>query len=920
MTPPLCCLSLLQIVEVVKWKTRVETIFVKLGCDGCPCTSPGRECQQLDGCPCPRPSGAECKELDECGICGGDGRSCGEDALLPFRYELPGATECPEPAAVAMELGVAVEDISLSCQPAGNHEQLAAGRRLQSYAVVVDVMASVPPQVAGLEQIVGVSATAIEVEYDCNGNIASSYSDRAQMDLCGICGGENACISCLAGQEKCETVATLGASPICPTGCRSCLPNAVSDPGELCHHCEDGKQPNVEKSTCIDCGEGMAGRNGSCELCQPAKQPAFNKTDCIPCSPGKYKADSMLQCDNCPAGWTPSEMQSSCDSCPIGKQSDPEAIASSGTAGFCAACPNGTFPSDSGFNWVSTGAVLCTRCPVGTFSIHDPGMGSRAFQCAACPEEAMTTASSGATGQSDCLCIDGKYDSELIGIIYGHPGSFGDHASQQLMEESQVDIDNGGRCISCPDREEFMTCPFNISTENQRLGLPPVVQHGYAEFALNFSSLNHTRNFFKCPFEASCKEVHLRSREQGSNHCERGYGGTLCAECNEGWAHTTSGCVECRTGASLIVLIATATVVLATVLMMCKFGRYLGDHCAGVILWIAVAQRVWPRVKQSLQIIMSNYQIAGSITSYITVEIPNPFGTIVDFAANAANLAMDAIPSLACLTGGGYVPRLISKLLLPAVLLLVVETVHCIRIFRLVHVWMPITPSMRRSWRVKIGRALIRARFARDRASWAFAIVYLLYPSTTAVILDAFFCRSLTEGGHRVLMADYSIVCFHVDSVIDSTWAAISLIAGFFFILWSIGIPALLAVLLYKNRATIASGNFNYVGIAALRPLFMFFKPHCYMFEVYYMIEKLLMTGVVRLVSTYFGGFFLANGMAIGITNFMLCLIVAQRPSKTIIYFIKILLMPGKSRVKVVSATRSRSCAMARPRDRTRSI
>ena len=65
-------------------------------------------------------------------------------------------------------------------------------------------------------------------------------------------------------------------------------------------------------------------------------------------------------------------------------------------------------------------------------------------------------------------------------------------------------------------------------------------------------------------------------------------------------------------------------------------------------------------------------------------------------------------------------------------------------------------------------------------------------------------------------------------------------------------------------------------GIAALRPLFMFFKPHCYMFEVWFMIEKLLLTGVVRLISVYFGGFFLANGMALIINNFMLCLIVGE--------------------------------------------
>ena len=48
-----------------------------------------------------------------------------------------------------------------------------------------------------------------------------------------------------------------------------------------------------------------------------------------------------------------------------------------------------------------------------------------------------------------------------------------------------------------------------------------------------------------------------------------------------------------------------------------------------------------------------------------------------------------------------------------------------------------------------------------------------------------------------------------------------------------------------QHREVIRSGNANFVGIAHLRPLFMFFKPGCYLFEVYFMVEKLLMAGVV---------------------------------------------------------------------------
>ena len=51
--------------------------------------------------------------------------------------------------------------------------------------------------------------------------------------------------------------------------------------------------------------------------------------------------------------------------------------------------------------------------------------------------------------------------------------------------------------------------------------------------------------------------------------------------------------------------------------------------------------------------------------------------------------------------------------------------------------------------------------------------------------------------------------------------------------------------------------------------------------QVYFMLEKLVMTGGIRLLRVYSGDFFLANTVAITVVTFMLCLLVARRPSKT---------------------------------------
>ena len=42
-------------------------------------------------------------------------------------------------------------------------------------------------------------------------------------------------------------------------------------------------------------------------------------------------------------------------------------------------------------------------------------------------------------------------------------------------------------------------------------------------------------------------------------------------------------------------------------------------------------------------------------------------------------------------------------------------------------------------------------------------------------------------------------------------------------------------------------GNPQYIAVASLRLLFRFYKPNCHYFEVYFLTEKLILTGVVGL-------------------------------------------------------------------------
>jgi hypothetical protein len=133
----------------------------------------------------------------------------------------------------------------------------------------------------------------------------------------------------------------------------------------------------------------------------------------------------------------------------------------------------------------------------------------------------------------------------------------------------------------------------------------------------------------------------------------------------------------------------------------------------------------------------------------------------------------------------------------------------------------------------------------------------------------------------RVLSADVSIVCFDENGALDPAYRTLVIVGILLALVWSIGVPLCFAVTLYRHRSTIQAGNHHFVGVAHLRPLFMFFKPKCYMYEIYFMIEKLLLAGFVGMLKVYTGGTFVPCALAMIIITYMLCLVASARPSKT---------------------------------------
>lgn len=154
-------------------------------------------------------------------------------------------------------------------------------------------------------------------------------------------------------------------------------------------------------------------------------------------------------------------------------------------------------------------------------------------------------------------------------------------------------------------------------------------------------------------------------------------------------------------------------------------------------------------------------------------------------------------------------------------------------------------------------------------ASAALLLAFLVYSSVSSTIFQMFSCECL-EDGHVYLRADYRIKC-------DSPkHMALQLYAAAMIIIYPIGIVALYAILLLRNRKALQNkkGRANNLSIRSISELWKPYKPSRYYYEVIECVRRVLLSGVtvliypgqranIRMIMVIAFGFFgIAEGLA----------------------------------------------------------
>ena len=122
-------------------------------------------------------------------------------------------------------------------------------------------------------------------------------------------------------------------------------------------------------------------------------------------------------------------------------------------------------------------------------------------------------------------------------------------------------------------------------------------------------------------------------------------------------------------------------------------------------------------------------------------------------------------------------------------------------------------------------------------------LMFLVYSSVSAVIFQMFDCEKLDDG-KIYLRADYSIEC-------NTAWhRALMVYSAVMVLLYPVGIPAMYAYLLFKNRDVLADGALreNDESVQLTSGLWKPYKPTRFYYEVIECGRRLLLTGGVLLV------------------------------------------------------------------------
>lgn len=363
--------------------------------------------------------------------------------------------------------------------------------------------------------------------------------------------------------------------------------------------------------------------------------------------------------------------------------------------------------------------------------------------------------------------------------------------------KGEVLTDSLNNCVECPEgyysidinSTQCKTCPSHAKCSSNKI--TPV--KGY------WSLSTSAENIYKCINPDSCKK---------GGECAKGYTGNLCAVCADGYISGTSNtCKKCPSPSNNIILISFLTLLFTSVICYIIYRTYEDAY--------------EPKLYHSVLIkILMNYLQLMMLTSVIKVRWPDPFYDLISIQEQIGSntgklLSIDCLIQDNTSLDPYYVNQLFS-FVAPLVLGVMITLI-----------WLVISMFI-----------VNKSRVVKPFITSLVVVFFILHPGISSNALSILSCYEI-ENGEFWNTNSFDIQCYTQEYA--SRYYALFVLD---LALWTIGMPALGYVMLWKNRTSLddpstkAKYGFLYHGYQSDR----------FYWEFVIMLRKLLIISVAILM------------------------------------------------------------------------
>ena len=405
-------------------------------------------------------------------------------------------------------------------------------------------------------------------------------------------------------------------------------------------------------------------------------------------------------------------------------------------------------------------------------------------------------------------------------------------AKEGMVDQyAKIERDGGLECIDCPH-------PVGANCKK----IDATWEEVYANVGW-WTKGTRADTYYRCPYKTSCIGGRVDT-ENGTvkSRCEQGYEGPVCAVCAPGYFLSDEMCAVCpetQGGSTALVALVFGGVFLGFLLMLLQQMRVkTSDYYWGALKQSGLKKkksgldrktmkkiRIFARfAKTTAKTFITYLQILSVSDSAFNIPWPKGFLTFLRYL-NPVNLDFFSISGLGCVVEYKFYDSHLFMVLLPVFIMLFIYLAYVLGLWR------------HRGYYKGRFTTGMQTAYANQIIQFTMWMTIIVYPSLSRRTIQYFTC-SVKIDDTQYLMEDYRLQCFRGQWLTNLPWGIIGVA------LYPLGIPAYVGVALWRRRHRLEeTAVVHRYGF-----LYEMYRRENYWWDVYEMLQKLFLTGVIVLI------------------------------------------------------------------------